>query len=190
MDKVPTKQCHKCGLIKPITEFHNDKTKKDGKYGYCKSCQKKIKEIYRINNKDKIKASKQRWKSENPEKYHNSKARYRQEHKDIVYAGNKRWRESEVGKAYYKEYHTRYREANRERVNALAAQRRKNNPEPFDLATKKWRDNNPDKAKEVSRISRQKRRNTLFGTLNDRMSAGIRQSLKKGQKGARWETLV
>ena len=109
MDKVPTKQRHKCGLIKPITEFHNDKTKKDGKYGYCKSCQKKIKEIYHINNKDKIKASKQRWKSENPEKYHNSKARYRQEHKDIVYAGNKRWRESEVGKAYYKEYHTRTR---------------------------------------------------------------------------------
>ena len=90
MDKVPTKQCHKCGLIKPITEFHNDKTKKDGKYGYCKSCQKKIKEIYHINNKDKIKASKQRWKSENPEKYHNSKARYHQEHKDIVYAFNKK----------------------------------------------------------------------------------------------------
>jgi len=184
------KKCTICGIAKPIGEFCNDKTRKSGKRESCKSCQKKTKDIYYINNKDKIKEGQRRWKKENPEKHHSHRKEYFKEHKDIVYAGNKRWREGERGKAYYKEYALNWDNNNRDKRNKASRERRKKNPERYGKIAKKWRLNNPERAKEVSRISSAKRRNTLFGTLNDRMSAGIRQSLKNGKCGAKWEGLV
>lgn len=32
------KKCSKCKSIKSMNEFHNDKTRNDGKCAYCKSC--------------------------------------------------------------------------------------------------------------------------------------------------------
>lgn len=32
------KTCPKCGQTKPLTEFHNDKNRRDGKYPRCKTC--------------------------------------------------------------------------------------------------------------------------------------------------------
>ncbi len=34
----PTKRCWKCGVEKPVEEFANDPSKKDGKHGRCKRC--------------------------------------------------------------------------------------------------------------------------------------------------------
>ena len=54
----------------------------------------------------------------------------------------------------------------------------------------RWKAKNPDGVRECSRIASRKIRSTPRGTINDRMSAGIRQSLH-GAKGRRkWETLV
>lgn len=32
------KTCSMCNSIKPMSEFHNDKTRRDGKCAYCKEC--------------------------------------------------------------------------------------------------------------------------------------------------------
>jgi hypothetical protein len=32
------KQCTKCGLSKPLSDYHLDKRKKDGRYSACKAC--------------------------------------------------------------------------------------------------------------------------------------------------------
>lgn len=37
---MDTKICKKCGIEKPISEFHNQKSMKDGKRTRCKSCER------------------------------------------------------------------------------------------------------------------------------------------------------
>src|SRR5260221_6777858 len=34
----PTKHCNKCGLDKPLADFHNSTRSSDGKWAYCKKC--------------------------------------------------------------------------------------------------------------------------------------------------------
>jgi hypothetical protein len=34
---VATKRCSKCGEVKPLSEFYNDRTKADGKASWCKT---------------------------------------------------------------------------------------------------------------------------------------------------------
>lgn len=36
----PTKTCTKCHETKPLGEFHNNKSRKDGKASHCKECKK------------------------------------------------------------------------------------------------------------------------------------------------------
>ena len=46
-----TKICFKCHETKPLNEFHNDKSKKDGKTLYCKECSKEISKKYNQEHK-------------------------------------------------------------------------------------------------------------------------------------------
>lgn len=47
------KTCTKCKEEKPLNSFSNSKRKKDGKFDYCKPCQKEINARYYQENKDK-----------------------------------------------------------------------------------------------------------------------------------------
>tara|TARA_Y100000114_G_scaffold62280_1_gene57095 strand:- start:1252 stop:1881 length:630 start_codon:yes stop_codon:yes gene_type:complete len=40
------KKCTKCGIEKPLTEFHKNSASKDGLCNWCKSCKSKIKKEY------------------------------------------------------------------------------------------------------------------------------------------------
>ncbi len=35
---IPTKQCTKCGVVKPVEEFHVNKGRPDGRTPQCKAC--------------------------------------------------------------------------------------------------------------------------------------------------------
>lgn len=48
---METKVCPKCGRGLPLSDFYNDRSKKDGKESNCKECRKEHLE----NNKEKIK---------------------------------------------------------------------------------------------------------------------------------------
>jgi abortive infection bacteriophage resistance protein len=39
-DFVESKFCHKCGQVKPLSEFNKDKSGKDGYANHCKACEK------------------------------------------------------------------------------------------------------------------------------------------------------
>lgn len=50
------KYCINCNTLLPLSQFNNDKTRKDGKYPYCKSCSRTCNRVagnkfYRINKR-------------------------------------------------------------------------------------------------------------------------------------------
>ena len=62
------KKCTKCGEVKSLNEFYNDKrVKKDGKQAQCKDCAKKVKQVYRSNNKDKRNEHERNRRANDPE---------------------------------------------------------------------------------------------------------------------------
>jgi len=74
---MKTKKCPKCGQIKPTYEFGKDKYTKDNLLWCCKSCIKIKNEIYRKNNKEKIKDISKIYYQKNKEKIRTkSKKRY------------------------------------------------------------------------------------------------------------------
>ena len=46
------KCCNKCNEEKPLSEFSNNKSKKDGKFVQCKECKKIIDKQHRLDNPD------------------------------------------------------------------------------------------------------------------------------------------
>lgn len=64
------KVCSKCKIEKDESEFGNDKSKKSGKRGTCKGCDKITKSLYTKSNKDKVKQSRQTSFDKNKNKYY------------------------------------------------------------------------------------------------------------------------
>ena len=60
---METKLCPKCGLDKPLSEYHKSRNSKTGHTNKCKSCCKE----YNILNASVIKAGQKRWKNKNKE---------------------------------------------------------------------------------------------------------------------------
>src|SRR5271155_703051 len=48
------KNCNKCGMLKPLSDFHKHKGRKDGHTNICKKCQKQIQVKYYQSNKQYI----------------------------------------------------------------------------------------------------------------------------------------
>lgn len=51
--QISTKKCNVCEVVKPITEFYNSKTYKDGKGYRCKSCDNEAGIKYKKLHKDR-----------------------------------------------------------------------------------------------------------------------------------------
>ena len=104
-------------------------------------------------------------------------------------------------------------EKNRERANLIAKRWRLNNPEKHRAIAKRWREKYPEKAKANSRnrdwskkkisakawreknrdkirVYDAKRRSTPHGRIDDAMSSGIRQALKREKGNCHWPELV
>jgi len=82
-DSIPSKQCIKCGILKPITEFYENKTYSSGRSNTCKSCAKrlnsearkkkpeiykKIQERYRENHREELRDRSKKWVKKHPER--------------------------------------------------------------------------------------------------------------------------
>jgi hypothetical protein len=67
------KICLKCNIEKDLSDFTNNKTKKDGKCVYCRSCYSAINKKWRDNNKDADKKIHDKWKSNNLDRVRKSR---------------------------------------------------------------------------------------------------------------------
>lgn len=80
------KQCRRCGLELPISEFHKDKSRKDGHHVYCKPCVKK----YHSENSADLTRKASEWNALHPENIKAIMARYYSNHRTEI---NRRVRE-------------------------------------------------------------------------------------------------
>jgi hypothetical protein len=62
------KQCSMCKEHKTLDLFNNNKSNKDGKQSYCKSCNTANKRVWKKANPEKVAAHNRAWKKANPEK--------------------------------------------------------------------------------------------------------------------------
>jgi len=46
------KRCNKCGDLKPLDEFHNNASRKDGKQAWCKPCNRAYSKATYYRNKE------------------------------------------------------------------------------------------------------------------------------------------
>ena len=103
------KKCPKCGEVKPLDLFYNDKSKKDGKQSRCKECTReharkwylqnteKAKEHVRrrrLENPEKAREYYSRWRLENPEKARAKDRKYRAENPEKTRECQRKWRDS------------------------------------------------------------------------------------------------
>ena len=91
-EEVKTKRCPKCERVLPITQFSNDKSKKDGLRSYCKECTKAYNVEYYVNNKERLKAYSAEWRVKNKEAISQKKADYRVKNKEKIAQKNAEWR--------------------------------------------------------------------------------------------------
>ncbi len=64
----PEKQCSQCLAFKPLGEFGNNKSKKDGKRSECRCCANECARQYRAANHEKCNEYARQWKAANHEK--------------------------------------------------------------------------------------------------------------------------
>lgn len=146
------KKCNKCNEKKPLTEFHKNKTTKDGKERKCKSCYKKqgkkyykdnselilkkvkiyrennlekiteYKKIYHLNNNKHILKTTKQWKLNNPDKVKEHSKKNYEINKDKIKNYSKKWRDNNP------EYHKNHRDSNPQYYREYGYQRYNNDP--------------------------------------------------------------
>ena len=117
------KVCTKCGVWKPLEEYHKDKRSKDGRRPKCKECAKKQSKQHYQNNKEHC-------KEQHKQHYHNNKEYYKKQHKQW-YQNNKEHRKEQMKqwKEGNKEYCKEYYQNNKEHYKEQKKQYYQNNKE-------------------------------------------------------------
>ena len=110
----PQKNCTKCGVSKPLSEFSVHRRSKDGHQCNCKTCNAQ----YYQENKERLIGYRQEHKKQIAA-YH---ARYYQEHKEASLAHTKRYRQE--NKERYADYCARYYKENKDKIVAKVARYR------------------------------------------------------------------
>lgn len=110
------KKCSKCDTEKSLDDFHNNRSKKDGKATECKSCKKKQDIQYRLSNLEECKGYQSKYWKDNRKELGVKKMEY--------IANNK--------SAHLKRQHSWY-ERNKADIKERTAQYKKDHPEKYQM---------------------------------------------------------
>ena len=109
-----SKACTKCGVVKPLDDFHRDKRSPDGRRSDCKECVREYKRRYLEENRDKERERNRRYHEENRDKVRERKHHYYEENRDKVREYKRRYYEENGNKERERKH--RYCEENRDKV--------------------------------------------------------------------------
>jgi len=127
---TPTKKCIKCGIEKPLSEYHKDKQNKDGYRTQCKSC---VKEYQRLN-RDSINSYNKEYKRENKDSISVYKKEYYQQNKDSIITRSKEYYQQ--NKDSISDYKKEHYQQNKDSINTRSKEyniRRRNTDPLFKL---------------------------------------------------------
>ena len=164
---METKVCSKCGLEKSLSEFYKDNQKKDGLTSICKICTNNRVKIYKEENSEKVKESKQKHYLKNKDKYSNLNQKWKKENPEYM---------SNYSKLYYVknreiliECSRNYYETNKDNVLEKSKEYVKNNFDKTSDYQKKYREDNKEKLQNYKYYYSKNRRETdiLFNLKNN-----------------------
>ena len=170
---MENKKCTRCGVEKPLGEFDNNKTTKDGKSSGCKSCLKEAKKEYYLKNKTKILNAVKNYSDSNKEKIKDYRKNYFNVNKENIYQKQKE-----------------YKKLNDEQIKKYLENYRKENKEKIKLNNDTYREINKDVIKVKHReIVRNKRKTDDLYKLKESISNNIRMSFKRANHQKKSNTL-
>lgn len=76
------KPCKKCGVVKPLSEYHVARDNRDGHRNECKACWKAICRARYLANRDEYIRRAQKWRDRNPDYYQEVLRRNREENRE------------------------------------------------------------------------------------------------------------
>jgi hypothetical protein len=95
-----SKRCNCCKLIKPVSEFHQNKTKQDGLARACKACACKAHRLYLSKYPDKVAAKKRAYYDQNKVKVQYSNRKYGKHNRSRRLISGARERATKQGLAF------------------------------------------------------------------------------------------
>lgn len=124
---IPHKHCTKCGTLKPLTDFHQDRRKPDGYTPACKDCRNAHRKvIYEASDYDRNRRKVAYWA--NPERDRSAVKAYRAAHLESVRAKGRAWYHAnrERAKQTHKLWARQHRAQRRNALRSYVARRRGN----------------------------------------------------------------
>ena len=170
------KFCWDCKNELPASKenFHKNKEIADGLSGICKKCKSKRAKKYEETNKERIAKQNRKYYWENREVILSKCKIYREENKEKF---------RKKGQKYYIN--------NKEMISARAKEHYLKNKEYIIEKSKEFYQNNKDHRRKYLNDYKKKRRKTDIGFhISEKISAGIRNSIRKEKNGYSWEDLV
>ncbi len=98
------KICGKCKLNKPLSDYGNRRSSKDGLYTWCKSCCKDNSFKYRCDNDAKVKLDRNKWQKENPLKVRANRKNWLIKNVDFNKEIQSKYKKTEASKTTMKAY--------------------------------------------------------------------------------------
>lgn len=205
-----TKFCSKCHAEKPVGRFFVHTKEKGYLHSWCKVCDKKFMKGWRNKNLKRMKDSAKIWRQKNIvailakakqwrldhpdwrkthlERYRGVWKRWYRKNGDKVRARVKQWGiDNPLRK---KEMRKRYRLENPEKCREVERQWHWKNAKKCRRYRADWIKRHPEQAEKLAKLSGIKKRSTIRGRLDGRMSSGIGIALRGSKNGQHWEDLV
>jgi len=174
---METKVCSKCNEEKKVCEFYKDKQKKDGLTSTCKICKNNILKIYKEQNPDKVKESKQKEYLKNIEKYRNQNKKWKNENPDYMIKYLKNYYDE--NKQQLLEKQKKYYESNKNSILKKCQEYVNKNCEKTSKNQKEYRDKNKERLQKYINQYRKKRRQTdVIFNLRENLGHRTRQIFK------------
>jgi hypothetical protein len=164
------KKCTKCGEVKSLDEFSNDKKGKHGKKSKCKDCVG----LYYQDNKEHILMLEKEYRNKNKEQKKKTSREYYKKNRKELLIKNKYYQE--INNEKIKAYHTK----NKERGSFLNKRWREENKQYHKEKKKQYREENKEKENERQNIYiKEKFKTDPLFKLSHNIRTSIRTSLRK-----------